>query len=304
MKISPILLFVYNRPDHAFKALQALSVNEMAASSDLYVFSDGPRDDSQKDKVSAVRKVVAGFAPSFKSFHMQESETNQGLAASIISGVTSIIERHGRVVVVEDDLITSSDFLTFMNSCLDFYEKEKRIFSVTGYSPRLVVPFSFAKDVTAFYRISSWGWGTWEDRWRSVDWQVRDFESFIANKHERKSFNRSGEDATIMLLKQMEGEIDSWAIRFNYAAYKQDALTIFPARSKVNNIGADGSGTHFGKTKKYQVSLSESGPPQLVRNIEPDKLILRRFRKHHRPSLLRRAINWWKLRRYLKRASR
>ncbi|MFW6016806.1 MAG: glycosyltransferase, partial [bacterium] len=239
--LSPIVLFVYNRPEHTKKTIKALKKNKLADKSKLFIFSDGEKSANDKQKVKEVRKIINKI-DGFKQGKVFESEENKGLANSVIDGVTKIINQYGKVIVLEDDLITSKNFLRYMNRALDFYEEDKKIWSISGYNLPIGIPDDYKHDVYLSYRASSWGWATWKDRWDKIDWDINDYSEFINDKSAQKLFNRGGSDMKNMLKSQMEGKIDSWAIRWCYNQFKNDSYTIYPVVSKVKNIGMDGSG--------------------------------------------------------------
>lgn len=278
-KLSPICLFTYARLDETKKTVQALQANYLAKQSDLFVFSDGPRNDSAKPKVEAVRdylKTIKGF----KTVSVLESSYNRGLADSIINGVSKIIEKYEKVIVVEDDLITSFNFLDFMNQALTFYEKNPKIFSISGYSFDLPSLKDFSKDFYLGYRASSWGWGTWRDQWKKVDWGVRDYSSFKWNPLQQVSFMRGGSDMPRMLKNQMRGKIDSWAIRWCYQQFKNEQFSIFPSRSKIQNIGFGADATHTFCNKRFLSTLDPGKKRDFIFDPTPkvDKRLASEFK--------------------------
>jgi len=130
--VAPIALFVYNRPDHTRKTIEALIGNELAPQSRLIVFSDGPRDNKDVLLVEQVRDYISTIR-GFESVSIIPSKSNKGLANSIISGVTSVLSEYDKVIVLEDDLVTSPQFLRYMNNSLDFYENDEAVISIHGY---------------------------------------------------------------------------------------------------------------------------------------------------------------------------
>lgn len=249
-RLSPIILFAYNRPGHTEQTVVALKKNELASESDLFIFSDGPKieNDENVKKVREYIKTINGF----KSVTIIEREKNFGLANSIISGVNEIIDKFGKVIVLEDDLVTSKYFLKFMNGALDFFKDRNDVFSISGYSyPAKImrIPENYKHEIYLSYRFGSWGWATCADRWDKVDWSVTDFEEFKHNKKLQKEFNRGGRDLSGMLISQMHGDIDSWAIRFDYAHFKNNSFSVRPVKTLVANIGMDGSGVHCEQKK-------------------------------------------------------
>ncbi|MBP3041776.1 sugar transferase, partial [Bacillaceae bacterium Marseille-Q3522] len=237
--LAPVVVFVYNRPNHTQETLEALKCNKLASETDMYIFSDNARNEKDASKVNAVRAYIRDFANRaiFHSVKIIEAEKNNGLANSVISGVTQIIKTYGKVIVVEDDLVTSTDFLVYMNSSLDYYQLDNTIWSISGYTFSMKSLEDYKNDVYLSYRACSWGWATWEDRWIKTDWDVSDYNKFIYNYKCRKAFNLGGSDLAGMLDIQMESRIDSWAIRWCYAQFKCGKFTVYPKESKVINIG-------------------------------------------------------------------
>ena len=169
MNTAPIIVFAFNRLDALKNTIDSLLQNEEAKLSDLFVFVDGPRENRQgeKEKVKAVQEYVMTIN-GFKSTKHFFSEHNKGLGKSIIEGVTQIIGQYGKAIVLEDDLVFSTNFLAFMNEGLDRYENEKKVFSICGYTNKVKIPKDYPYDAYFCTRSSSWGWATWKDRWETV----------------------------------------------------------------------------------------------------------------------------------------
>lgn len=278
--LSPILLFSYIRLWHLKQTVEALRRNYLAKESELFIFSDGAKNKNDAKKVKEVRDYISSIN-GFKKISIILRPHHLGLANSIISGVSEIIKKYKKVIIVEDDLVSTPNFLTFMNKALEIYESDKRIFSVTGFTYPNIIPQTYGKPVYLAYRASSWGWGTWRDRWKKVDWQVKDYEKFIADDNARNKFARGGEDLFAMLDYQMKGYIDSWAIRWCYTHYKYDAYCLYPTVSKIKNIGLDRSGTH--KTKLHlDITLDRSKIKSisLPKHITPNREILQNFSQY------------------------
>ena len=295
--LAPVILFVYDRPDHAKQTLDALAANELAEQSELFVFCDGPKKESVIERNRQVVELITAEKERgrFASVTLEVSTVNKGLAASIIGGVTDIIHRYGKCIVVEDDLITSPKFLSYMNDALDFYKEKKSIFSISGFTYPLKALQKYPHDVYLSYRACSHGWATWSDRWDSVDWEVKDFTKLSRSLVKRYRFNRGGNDLYRMLRHQMRGERNSWAIRFCYSQSKQERYTIYPSKTLVKNIGFDGSGTHcqdLGRENNVGTVLALNKP--VLVDPQPDKKVLRDFKNQYRITFPE-AIEWlWK----------
>ena len=275
MSLAPIVLFLYKRPDRAAKVIEALISNSMAEDSDLFVFIDGPKNESE---ITSVNKTVeiAHNIDGFSSISVEVKKNNMGLARSIIEGVSQILDKYGKVIVLEDDLVISKRFLEYMNSCLNAYKQNKNIFSVSGYNyppAKMIIPNDYNHDIFLTPRAHSWGWATWVDRWDSVDWSMSTYASFEKNKSKKLKFSRGGDDLLPMLSAQMKGKIDSWAIRFVYAQYLAESYTIYPVKSMVRNDGFGEDASHcFGDDSEYLINLDdkwlpESYPKNLSENV-------------------------------------
>lgn len=302
MSLAPIVLFVYNRPEHTRQTLDALAKNILAKESELFIFSDAPKSANTLSKVEEVRKCIRNVS-GFKKVTIVEREKNLGLANSIIDGVTKVIDQYEKIIVLEDDLVTSRYFLKFMNEALDVYKTREDIFSITGFNyPKSVLDISaeYEGDVYLSYRCMSWSWGTWKDRWDKVDWEVENFEKLKNDVKEIRKFNRGGEDLFTMLKSQMEGKLDSWAIRFCLAHSLNESYCVYPTVSYINNEGFDGSGVHCNMDKSNRLKndeLNEKEQLLINKNIELDMKIVENFYKITKRSFFSKLKGF--LRRYI-----
>lgn len=278
MSLAPIILFTYNRLDCLIKTVQHLQTNELAGESDLIIFSDGPKKEGDVDKVNKVREFLHTIK-GFKTITINEAKKNQGLANSVISGVSKVLETRDKVIVVEDDLVTSTDFLRFMNDTLDFYSSNQSIWSVSGYCPPVKIPKDYPHDVYLTLRPSSWGWGTWKNRWEKIDWNVEDYEMLYKDKKKQREFNKGGNDLFGMLERQMNSEIDSWAIRWAYNQFRLGCHSVYPVRTRIKHIGIGKDATHVKKEMLKQNELTTPDKLMLEKNIVQNKAILRRLKR-------------------------
>lgn len=278
-RLSPVALFAYNRPELLKQALDALASNFLAENTDIYIFSDAPKSEEDLTRVTAVRGE-ASQPRNFRSIKIIEREENYGLANNIIGGVTDIIQEHGRIIVLEDDLRTSTNFLCFMNSCLEYYQGRTSIYSISGYTPSMPILSALAKDSYLSFRPSSWGWATWSDRWERVDWSVADYSQFMSSPSRRREFNRGGIDLRRMLTHYMQGKNNSWAIRWAYDMYKRDMHSVYPVASKVQNIGFGANGTHCQNRNIYgsDLDLSRECSFHLTDEGNPEPVVSKQFR--------------------------
>jgi GR25 family glycosyltransferase involved in LPS biosynthesis len=255
--LAPICLFTYNRLEETKQTVVSLQANFLAKDSELFVFSDGSKNKSSCRKIQAVRDYLKSIA-GFKSVTIYESDVNKGLAKSIIEGVSKLLANNDKVIVMEDDLVSTPNFLNFMNQALNFYQKNKKIISISGYTMNLPSLKNSSEDFYFGFRASSWGWGVWKDRWTAIDWDVNDYYDFIKDKKAIRDFKKGGSDMPRMLRKQMEGKIDSWAIRFCYHQFKNKMLTLFPTISKLESIGISKDATHTSGTKRFITPIDKS----------------------------------------------
>ncbi|MFZ2322425.1 MAG: hypothetical protein WAV89_01885 [Ignavibacteriaceae bacterium] len=287
MILFPIILFVYNRPEHTKKTVEALQLNQFAEESVLHIFSDGNKNENDKKSVEEVRDYISTIN-GFKEIKIILRDRTLGLANSVISGVTEVINEYGKAIVLEDDIVTSPYFLKFMNEALDFYEKDKKIYSISGYSFPIKIPKSYPHQVYISSRASSWGWATWQDRWRRADWNPEKSFNVYDKKELRNIMDRAGKDLAPMLLKSIEGKIDSWAVKVAFTQLKNNSYCLFPVHSLVKNIGADASGTNFVKsTKKYEVEFfSINEKIEFANDLIVDLEIQKQVQKIVRPGII------------------
>lgn len=283
LALAPIALFVYNRPWHTRQTVEALQKNKLAIDSNLFIFSDAAKNPETLEKVQKVREYIKTIK-GFRSVNIVERKYNCGLAESIISGVTEIVNQFGKVIVLEDDLVTSSYFLTYMNCGLKFYYPDEHILSITGFSFTrnfINFPKNYNYDVYLHIRPMSWGWATWKNRWDGVDWNIMDFNNFIRDRKKIEQFNRGGTDLTKMLIYQVEKNIDSWYIRWAYHAFITNKYSVYPKISFVNNIGHDDTGVHCRKVNNNIFSHSElcDKDIQLSNDLQIDYAIMNKFNK-------------------------
>jgi len=253
MTLSPIILFVYNRPKHTLQTLEALQKNTLSDQSKLYIYADGARENTNEKDLSNIKKVreIIHQKKWCHSVEIIENKTNQGLAKSIIKGVSEVIERHGRAIILEDDIVTSKGFLTYMNDALNFYENQKEVMHVAGY----FYPVNAKLPNTFFYENTScWGWATWHRAWQHLNLDATDLLQKIEQKNATHHFNINGTyDFTQQLKDNINGALDTWAIYWYTSVYLRGGLCLHPHQSLVQNVGFDGTGEHCSFNTVYHV---------------------------------------------------
>ncbi len=260
---SPILLFVYNRLAYTRITIESLQKNELASESELYIYSDASKKSSDEILVKEVRdyiKTIYGF----KKVIIKESKENKGLAVSVTGGVTEVLEKYDRTIILEDDLELSPYFLKYMNEALTLYENEDEVISIHGY----VYPVKKKLPETFFLKgADCWGWATWKRGWNLYEDDAEKLLKEIKKRTLQNEFDLNGSYRyTKMLENQIKGEIDSWAIKWHASAFINNKFTLYPGKSLVRNIGTTGSSTHFAETKVFDIELSEA--PVDVKKIE------------------------------------
>jgi len=252
--LSPICLFVYNRLLETQETIKALQNNFLANESDLIIFSDGYKSDNDKMEVMGVRDFIKNIQ-GFKSVKIYDSQTNKGLANSVIDGVSLVLEDFETVIVLEDDLLTTRNFLDFMNQGLDYYKMFNAVYAINGYSPDIGKE---SVDLFKAKRAFPWGWATWEDRWNKDILSNNDISKHI-NKSVLKEFkNECGADVVGMLKETLNGKNSSWYIRWVFVNFLGKKVSIFPVKSKVINIGFTDKGTHCSEISAYKSQLDKT----------------------------------------------
>jgi hypothetical protein len=292
--LAPILVFGYNRPAHLLDTLKSLSENSLASASSLFIKVDGPRNEADRVLQAEIiaRLKEASFLKIFKTIEISTAEKNSGLATSIIAGVTNLVESHGKVIVLEDDMLTSPSFLKFMNDGISKYEHSESVVSIHGYCLNVDTKLP---DTFFLKGADCWGWSTWKSGWAHFEVDGSKLLKEIRSRHLEKEFNFNHTyDYVGMLEAQIRGEKSSWAIRWYASAFLKNKLTLYPGESLVRNFGFDGSGTHCGLSNEYDTILSTKSsweyPSKLEQLGDGYRAYCHFFRKHGAP-LHRRVLS-------------
>ena len=292
--LAPIALFVYNRPEHTRRTLNYLQKNLLADESRLFIFSDAPKTTDDKAKVEQVRHLIKEVS-GFKSVKIILRKENLGLANSIISGVTQLVNEYGKIIVFEDDLLSSPHTLQYFNEALTRYAAEEKVMHVGAYMYDLAdkkLPQTF------FFRAAtSWGWATWARAWKDFEEDV----DVLLNQFDKQKTDRFSINGTMNFWKQLvgfkAGKNDSWAIRWYASIFLKGGLTLNPSTSLIQNIGNDGSGVHSNKEDMYQVRISKATVKHFPTEIKEDQQAyqaIKLFLKNRKGSLLNRGLRFVK----------
>lgn len=292
--LAPIALFVYNRPEHTRRTLNYLQKNLLADESRLFIFSDAAKTEEDKAKVEEVRHVIKEVS-GFKSVKVNLRKENLGLANSIIGGVTQLVNEYGKVIVFEDDLLSSPYTLQYFNEGLTRYAKEEKVMHIGAYMYNLA---SKSLPQTFFFRAAtSWGWATWARAWKEFEPDV----DVLLNQFDKKKTDQFSIESTMNFWKQLQGfkagKNDSWAIRWYASIFLKGGLTLNPSTSLIHNIGNDGSGVHSNKEDMYSVQIAKSAVKQFPEEIKEDLLAyhaIKHFLKNRKGTLLQRGVRFMK----------
>lgn len=257
--LAPIIVFCYNRPWHVEQTLEALSHNELADQSTLYIYCDGPKADASEEmrqKIADVRQV-ARKRQWCKEVHVVEHEENVGLKNNIVGAVTEIVNQYGRVITMEDDIITSKGYLRFMNEALELYKDDEQVMHISGY----MWPHRCKLPDTFFYEVPypGGGWATWQRAWQHYTDDTKPLYDYWCTRWDE--FNKFGGDyLQLQLEKNYRGTMKTWFIKWHAVMLMRGALTLYPGHSLTNNIGFDDQATNCYTTDKFDVVPVEYVP--------------------------------------------
>ncbi|MCI8711113.1 MAG: glycosyltransferase family 2 protein [Ruminococcus sp.] len=268
MDIATVLL-TYNRSYHTGEVINALSQNTVLPKT-LYIFQDGLRKEEHRAEWEKVNRLIreADFCPTT----LYVSDTNKGVANSVISGVGHALSRHDAVIVIEDDCVPAVNFMRFMEQCLEKYREDERVWCVGGFND----PIEVERDIYDVYgcgRTSSWGWGTWKDRWRRFSFDNDILKRLKRDEKKSGALATWGNDCGQMLLSNVAGKGDIWDVYWSLLMLEAGGICVLPYESLVRNIGLDGTGTHCGASDKFRVNVSNDKKEKF---LLPDSIGIRR----------------------------
>ncbi len=258
MDLSPILVTVYNRLDHLKRCIDALISNNLANQSILYIASDGPFTSEHNEIILSIRKYINGIK-GFRKVVPIIRPRNIGAHNNAIYAFNNIIKKHGRIIFVEDDTITSSNFLSYMNEALNYYENDKRVLTITGYMPPFKIPYYIACNTWLSKRHCNWGFATWKEKWEKVDiTEFNRYEDLVKIPRGIRNFNFEGNDMSEMLKNDSDGIVTTFDLRICYHMFLNNQFCLYPRISKTTNIGFDGTGMHCGISDYYYSQLDDA----------------------------------------------
>ena len=255
MNFSPIIIFVYNRLHHLNTLFNSLQKNNLFKKSKVIVFSDGAKNEIDKDKIDKVRELLKKrLIP--QNSEIIENNVNLGLSRNVIGGLNKIFQIYDRAIILEDDLELSPFFLNYMNDALNLYATSENVASISGYMYP-IEPKKFSNNYFFLKLIESWGWGTWKRAWKNFEKDSLILKKKIDEKKLVNEFNfESGISYYKMLTDNINGLNDSWAVRWYASTFLKNMNTLFPSKSFVKNIGVDDSGQHCSYTTVYDTLVN------------------------------------------------
>lgn len=249
---APVAIFVYNRLDNTRRTIEALIRNDEASQTPVYVFSDGGRDEKSWRSVNAVRDFLHQLQRRVEAEHLfliltlVERPFNYYLERNIMEGIGQVFEQHDRIIVLEDDIVTSPFFLRYMNEAFRLYADTPQVMHVAGFTNLDLLSDTSSADRPDFYftpHMSGWGWGTWRDRWQ------KHFRHFSSEQEALEGMTAQDMDniqygGVFPCLRSLKKKPIPWDICWEMAIYRERGLCLTPAHTLVRNIGLM-NGTHF-----------------------------------------------------------
>ncbi|WP_130891091.1 glycosyltransferase family 2 protein [Fusobacterium ulcerans] len=292
--LAPILITVYDRKAHLEKSIEALKKNPLAKESVLYIASDAAYSKKDEKKVKEIREFIDNIN-GFKEIILFKSNENKGSYESTKLAIEKILEKHDKIIFLEDDIIVSKYFLEFMNNSLNLYEENNKIFAICSYVPP---DFSLPKLKTEVYLWNyycPWGMATWKKKWKELDLNLEKYMEFFKNKRQVIKFFQGANHALPILIDDRNGLIKAMDSRIDWNIFQKGLYCVFPIKTLSKNIGVDGSGEHSGKNKIYEEQILEDFNPNLIKNISFDDYVYKERKKYHKFKFLERGYVYFKI---------
>ncbi|PML13669.1 sugar transferase [Vibrio breoganii] len=275
--LAPVILFVFDRLEHTKKTIQALKDNALSSQTDLFIYSDGYNGDINNN-VEKVREYINNVE-GFNRIKVIERESNLGLAQNIIEGVTEVIQEYKRAIILEDDMVTSPIFLSYMNKALKKYENRSDVWHISGWGYP-IDPFGL-EDSFFTKTMHCWSWATWYDRWEHFEKNpkrlIKNWSIDTINEFNLESANNFWSQ----ILDNDKGRMNTWAIFWYATIFENNGLCLNPTRSLVDNIGNDGSGQHCTKSENFKTEIT-SDSIQFPKSESINELAIERIKTFYK----------------------
>ena len=251
---APIIVTVYNRVEHFKQCIESLKKFDLASETELYISSDGPFQQKDVEAIQKIREYCSEIS-GFKNIVSLFQKENMGQIRCTQEAYTKIFKAYDRLIFLEDDIVVSPDFLTFLNDALEKYKDNQRVYSVSSFSLSLFYP-QLIKDETAVYfthRFNPWGFGIWHDRYANKPrYSIDDLKKSLTDSTFIENLNGIGSDLYPVFLSAIDQNKMLVQDYLNvYHMVRNNLVTVTPYRSKAFNIGNDGSGIRTSKNKRY-----------------------------------------------------
>jgi hypothetical protein len=292
--LAPIAIFVYKRIKYLKILINSLKKNNLSKNSVVFIFSDGWRDNYDKDNVLEVRKYLSSISGFRKIFIILRSK-NFGLSKNIINGINFVLKNNKKIIVLEEDLELSKYFLEFINRGLKIYENDAKVSSINGWT----FPIKDKKNIpdTFFIRgADCWGWGTWKRSWKNFNPDGKELLYLIERKNLKKLFNfNNSYNFFQMLQDQVKGKNDSWAIRWYASMFLKNMYTLYPKISFVNNIGTkDGTHSKFDILNLGKIFTEEKYFSFLKKKVKENLAVKKKVEEFFNKNFFFKFINFLK----------
>ena len=287
--LAPILVSIYNRKKSLLECIEYLKKSKLASESVLYIVSDFAYKQDDIEIIEEIREEIKEIK-GFKKVISINNKKNLGSFVSLKLAIDEVVNKHGKIIFLEDDIRVSPYFLEYMNEALNLFEDNKKIFSISGYLFPIKEIENSKNDIFIWERYCPWGMGIWKDRWNKIDWDLKEYDKFVKDKEKVKKFNNIEPNAIIMLERVKEGIVNAMDAKICFHSFNNNLYTIYPKKTLTVNRGHDGSGEHCGEDEKYyNQELDENFNPILIDKLEVDKRIYRALYLYHY-SFLRHVV--------------
>ena len=285
---TPVMVVAFNRPAMLKETLSNLSRCENLGDREIHLYVDGPRNVADESKIRAVVDVAMKWG---RDLRIKIRNANLGGVPNMIAAVSEMLEQYGRVIIIEDDILVSQSFLTFMDDALSRYENNPKIWAINGYvDPKMTMPRQYKKDYFLAPRHSAWGWGTWKDRWAAVDFEIKDWTTMRSDESLVRELNVAGGDIVKMLDAEVAGELNAWDVQCTYYMRKNGLYTLRPRLTLTKNNGFGTECEHCSMpSSRYSKQKYYNFHPILDQSPTSDPLVLAAFRDSFHRTYLQRV---------------
>ncbi len=254
--MSPIVLFCFKRLNTLIDCIESLKLCPEAIYHDLIIFSDAGRNKDEQRKVKEVRAYISEIS-GFKSVQIKIRKENLGVDYNIITGIQEVAQVYDSFIVIEDDLVVSSQFLQFMNEGLEYFEDFGEVLTLSAFN-YVNIPKNYDWDIYFASRTNPWGWATWSSKIKHLDWNMANNDRFLSDSKQKKAFNSWGSDRSRMLRRTLIGEIRAWDIRLDYFQFKNNMVTVYATKNLIINNGFNShEATNTNGYNRYKVELEK-----------------------------------------------